>query len=814
MSTYGPPMCYRCNNFKTYPERIGDQGTCSVYPNGIPRKIFFQSGDCNNVSTNDPTNNREKAEVLQMSLVEVKSSGEILPKTGMNTRTPYEHQKIAMALLDKMNNYSSYSTLLVLPTGGGKTYTASNWLLKNAINRKKKVLWIAHRHMLLDQAAESFQKFAYTELIPHISSFRFRIVSGLSQHDRTINIVPTDDLLIASKDSIGRNLGRLDSWLKGENELYLIVDEAHHSPSKTYRRVIDYVKRKVPSVKLIGLTATPFRTAESEQGLLAKIYTDGITNGQVVRNDIGIAYQISLKELINRQILSKPIFESYDTDEEYGESLGLDAMESIQHLDTLPYDLAKKLAESTARNRLIVDTYCKKKSEYGKTIVFAVNIDHAIQLNTIFNKAGVKARYIVSSIKDAITGVTISGEENKENIDAFRDGDLDVLINVNILTEGIDLPRTKTVFLARPTVSTILMTQMVGRALRGTKAGGTDDAYIVSFVDNWKQHIAWVNPESLFEGNNEFVDNETDRIKQELRMISISKIEEFASLLDDTIDTSKLEIVSFMKRIPLGMYAFTYLEEDGMDLSYQVMVYDSTHEAYRDLMESLPALFGSFKTSDEYLSSDLLDSMQKHCHDTFFCGEMIPAYDKRDVVNILKYYAQYETAPQFYTFDQIDKDRLDVAKIAQHIWDEDMGERKKAEYINTLWDSSDDNMLRLFFGRKTHFRRQLDIELTKIAHGIEVDKNNVIPDAKKPEVMTLGEIRKFFPDLEKELRDGAFEKSKTIAREYQCAHCGLSNRSRVPFQVDHIIPMNKGGKSIPENLQILCRSCNAIKGDK
>ncbi len=502
------------------------------------------------------------------------------------------------------------------------------------------------------------------------------------------------------------------------------------------------------------------------------------------------------------------------SDEEYGESLGLAALESIQHLDTLPDEIATKLAKSTARNRLIVDTYCNNKSEYGQTIVFAVNIDHAIQLNEIFDKAGISSRYIVSSIKDAITGVTLSPKENEDNIEAFRKGKIDVLINVNILTEGIDLPKTKTVFLTRPTVSTILMTQMVGRALRGVKAGGTAEAYIVSFVDNWKEHIAWVNPESLFEGNNEFVDNEADRIKQELRMISISKIEEFASLLDDTIDTSKLERVDFIQRIPLGMYAFTYLEKDGMDLSYQVMVYDSTQEAYQNLMESLPALFESFDATDEYLPSDLLASMQEHCRDTFFCGEMIPAYDERDVINVLKYYALKEAVPQFYTFDQIDKDRLDVAKIAQHIWDKKMSEPEKAEYINSLWDSSDDNMLRLFFGRKLHFVRQLSIELMKIGHRDIYEDNNVVIDEKKPEDMTLGELRKYYPDLEKRLRDGAFEKAQIITGEYRCTNCGLSNRSRAPFHVDHIIPMNNGGKSIPENLQILCRRCNRLKGDK
>lgn len=748
--------------------------------------------------------------------ISVKSFGEICPGKGSNTRTPYEHQRKAMEHLDLMNKSKSYSTLVVLPTGGGKTYTASLWLLKNAIDKGKKILWIAHRQMLLEQAAESFQKYAYAEVVPHISSFAFRIVSGSSSHDRTSDIKPKDNLLIVSKDSIGRNLNRLDSWLAGEDEIYLIVDEAHHSTAKTYRKVIEYVKSKVPCVKLIGLTATPFRTAESEQGLLAKIYTDGIKDGQVVHNDIGIAYQIGLKELINRQILSNPTFESCYTEEKFGESLGVDAWKSIQNFDAIPDDIAEQMAENAERNKLIVERYRKNQEKYGQTIVFAVNVMHAIQLTALFKKAGIKADYIVSSIKDSVTGVTISSQENEQKIADYRDGRLQVLINVNILTEGSDLPKTKTIFLARPTVSTILMTQMIGRALRGTKAGGTAEAYIVSFIDHWNEHIAWVNPESIFGGSNEFVDNTADRLKRDLRVIAISKIEEFASILDDSIDTSAIEKVPFIQRIPLGMYAFTYLEKGGMDLSHQVMVYDSTAEAYQNLMEALPSLFKTFNATEEYLDDATLDKMEKTCRDSFFCGEMIPAYERKDIINILKYYAQYESAPQFYTFEDVDRNKLDVSKIAQHIWDEDMGERKKAEYIDSIWESNDDNMLRLFFGRKLYFLRQLDVECMKISHpGIYEDAG---PDVKfgtrALEDLPLSEIGKYKPELEKELRDQAFEKSKNENGEYCCAICGMADKSRVWFQVDHITPMNEKGKSVPSNLQILCRRCNGTKGDK
>ena len=747
--------------------------------------------------------------------IEVKSYGDIFPKKGTNTRTPYEHQKKAMEALDKMNQEASYSTLVVLPTGGGKTYTASMWLLKNAIDKKKKILWIAHRQMLLDQAAESFQKFAYTEVVPHISSFCFRIVSGASSHDRTSDIRSSDNLLIVSKDSIGRNIERLDQWLKGEKELYLIVDEAHHSTAKTYRKVIDYVRAKVPNLKLIGLTATPFRTAEEEQGLLAKIYTDGISDGRVVHGDVGITYQIGLKELINRQILAKPIFESFYTDEEYGDSLGVDAWESIQHLDVLPDEVAQQMADSAARNKLIVETYKAKQDEYGQTILFAVNVVHAIQLTSLFKKAGIKADFVVSSVKDAITGVTISREDNERKLEDYRNGKLQVLINVNILTEGVDLPKTKTVFLARPTVSSILMTQMVGRALRGTAAGGTASAYIVSFVDHWNEHIAWVNPESLFDGNNDFHDNDSERAKRDLRTIAISKIEEFAAILDDAVDTTALEKVPFEQRIPLGMYAFTYLEENGMDHAYQVMVYDSTQDSYKDLMDALPSLFKSFGATEEYLTEAQLDEMEAQCRDSFFCGEMIPPYERKDVLNILKYYAQYEAVPQFYTFAEVDRNKLDVSKIAKYIWDEDMGDRKRAEYLDSLWESADDNMLRLFFGRKLYFLRQIDIERMKLAHpDIYDDEDNIKYGTRALEDLPLHEIGKINPALEKSLRDQAFEKAKDANGNYRCACCGVTDKSRIYFQVDHIVPMNSGGKSVADNLQILCRQCNGTKGDQ
>ena len=107
----------------------------------------------------------------------------------------------------------------------------------------------------------------------------------------------------------------LDKWLKGEKEIYLVIDEAHHATAKTYRKIIKYIEERVPNLKLLGLTATPFRTAKEEEGLLAKIFKDGVDiSGKTIKGDLGITYQIGLKELINARILSTPVFECKYTD--------------------------------------------------------------------------------------------------------------------------------------------------------------------------------------------------------------------------------------------------------------------------------------------------------------------------------------------------------------------------------------------------------------------------------------------------------------------------------------------------------------------
>lgn len=252
-----------------------------------------------------------------------------------------------------------------------------------------------------------------------------------------------------------------------------------------------------------------------------------------------------------------------------------------------------------------------------------------------------------------------------------------------------------------------------------------------------------------------------------------------------------------------------------MDISYQVMVYDSTAEAYQSLMDSLEQIFADYEINDEEdLSEEILSDMAEQCRTLFFLGEMIPPYEKKDIIWILKYYAQKEVAPTFYTFDDIDRNKLDVSAIAKTICDEDMGPRRRAEYLSELWESADSNIMKTLFGRKVYFFNNVDNEVNRLTRDdFYEEEENVRYGKKELAEMSLHEIGRINPDYEKELKDTAYEQARDAKGNYVCAICGKKNKTRIPFQVDHIIPMNRGGKSVPENLQILCRSCNAKKGD-
>lgn len=732
----------------------------------------------------------------------------------------YKHQEEA---IENLNNKiiktkkNPFSGLLVLPTGGGKTLTVAYWIAKNLLDKNKKVLWIAHRHELLEQAKSTFHKLiAFRDIFNKIDSFNYRLISGI--HDKPVNIKSTDNLIISSKDSLNSGFDYLyDNWLKdNKEEVFLVIDEAHHSTAKTYRKLINNLKDKVSKFSMIGLTATPFRTAEAEQGLLGKVFPDNII------------YKIDLRTLISRGILSEPIFEELKTNFNMSNVLSEKELDNLKYfdIDSIGKETAKTIAENNERNWFIVNRYLENKSRYKQTLVFALNQDNAIALNALFKQSGIKSDFVLSSISDKVTGVNISSKDNKDKIEKFRNGELEVLINVNILTEGTDLPKIQTIFLTRPTISPILMTQMIGRGLRGEKAGGTRESFIVSFIDNWKDKVSWVNPEKLLiEENIDFKDRDSKTVSNMLRLISINKIEEFAILANKIIDIEtkkELEKLDFIKRIPIGIYYFSFLKklDNGNDLekNHEVLVYDNVSQSYQDFINSLEGFFekNNLKNKDFFTEEELTILCENIENDFFYGCEKYPSYRKEDIKDILNYYLEYESEPKY--FELKDRSNFDIDKVALEIYNKDLGPKSKAEFTTLLWESSE-NEWKVFFGYdERNFLNEIDFSINRISKPKIYKSNKVIPEdtkeLRKLESMSMSDIRSYNPQYAKYLSDNVYNKYKNEEGFYVSASKNYKSKNKLDFQIDHIKPISDGGLTILDNLQLLTRKENAFKGSK
>ena len=350
--------------------------------------------------------------------------------------------------------------------------------------------------------------------------------------------------------------------------------------------------------------------------------------------------------------------------------------------ETLPDNIAESIGQNRERNRCIVDHYCEHRDEYRPALIFALNVANAIALNALFTERGIKSDYVVGEVRTATGRSKISPQENARKIERFRNGELDVLINVQILTEGTDVPRVQAVFLARPTTSKTLMMQMIG-GLRGKNVGGTEKTYIVSFVDDWEDKIVWVNPERLFiEEDVAFSDERPKSKPLPVRLISIEVIEEFARLMDVSLEDGAWSHLSFVERIPIGIYTLSLLPdaEDQVDSVSQVLVFDSTRQAFRELIDDLPPMLESIPSGRDLdsLPAELLDEIAKHAEQTYFWGlDRHPGYRPQDIRDIIQYYYTHELAPVLVEYAE--RPRFDVDRLAAEVVEQPHGPVRSAK---------------------------------------------------------------------------------------------------------------------------------------
>ncbi|MCS6798274.1 MAG: DEAD/DEAH box helicase, partial [Myxococcota bacterium] len=344
--------------------------------------------------------------------------------------------------------------MLVLPTGGGKTLTALYYLAVDWLSRGKRVLWIAHRVHLLDQVYEHLS--ADRSVLAYVR----RDLSVSLCHGRHDSL--DGDFVLASAQKLHSIWGESKELPKDFD--FVVIDEAHRGQALRTREKLASLREK--GTPLLGLTATPFRATDEETAALHELF------------DRRIVYQISMRELIAKGFLAKPVFHRLLLHE--AAQLSSADVYAIREQGEFTGQALRKIAESRARNREIVDYWTRRARAFGKTLVFACTIRHAEELAKAFHRRGFEAAVVHSRMNMA---------ERERIVGAFRSNRIQVLTNVNVFSEGTDVPDIKTVLLARPTLSPVLYWQMIGRGARGGPgAPEKKEFHVVDCVDNFERH--------------------------------------------------------------------------------------------------------------------------------------------------------------------------------------------------------------------------------------------------------------------------------------------------------------------------------------
>jgi superfamily II DNA or RNA helicase len=327
--------------------------------------------------------------------------------------------------------------IVSLPTGTGKTVVFAHF--PRVLKMKKRLLVLAHREELLLQAQDKFRSID-PELKAEIEQASTHATSDAK-------------VVIASVPTLARSGARLSRFQPEEFSI-VVVDEAHHAVAPSYRRIFDHFGLFEPHVSryLIGFTATPRRG--DKQGL-----------GEVFEE---VCYARDMREMIVDRYLCPITGWRVDTD------LSLDNVR-VRHGDFIESQLAR-VVNMPLRNRLLVKAY----RDFGpgrRTIVFCVDVAHAKDVHRAFADAGIRAAPVWGEL---------SRDQRRSTLAAFSAGEIDVVTNCNVLTEGFDEPRVDCVIMARPTRSKLLYAQMVGRGTR--LHAGKKDLIVIDVADNSRTH--------------------------------------------------------------------------------------------------------------------------------------------------------------------------------------------------------------------------------------------------------------------------------------------------------------------------------------
>ena len=340
---------------------------------------------------------------------------------------PIKFQIPALYELSKTREEGYKKALVIVGTGLGKTYLSV--FDSKAFN---KILFIAHRDEILREARKSFQSF-------YGNKKTYGFFNGTKKENNK-------DIVFASISTLSKDEYLNETWFSKKSFDYIVVDEFHHSSSKSYLKVLNYFEPEF----LLGLTATPDR---NDNGDIYKLC------------DYNIAYECDFRVGINNGwLVPFEYFGIYD-DTDY----------SLIPWRSGKYDLLALENALVVEKR--VENIFKKYMEYRKnfTVGFCASINHCKVMNEYFRKKGIKSEIIIGD-----TPIV----KRQEIIERFQQKKIEVIFTVDIFNEGVDIPCIDTLLFLRPTLSYTIFIQQLGRGLR--TFDGKDKLRVLDFVGNYK----------------------------------------------------------------------------------------------------------------------------------------------------------------------------------------------------------------------------------------------------------------------------------------------------------------------------------------
>lgn len=403
----------------------------------------------------------------------------------------YAHQRDAVSRAKQVLNTHGQRVLLHMPTGSGKTRVAMSLIADHLRqNTSTLVVWLAYSEELCDQAIQEFQA-AWSALGDRaIPVHRFWGAHNADLASARDGFVVAG---LAKAYELGkRNINSLATL--GDRTSLVVLDEAHVATAETYSLVLEVLATKQPGTRMLGLTATPGRT-------WADIDVDeelaSLFNHQKVTLKIeGFASPIDY--LITEGYLSHTIFRPLFHSGGYNPTAT--DIRAVETALDIPSNIVKALAIDEQRNLVIIRELEELVRSHRRILLFAATVQHACLIGAVLRARGHTAR-VVTSATPAL--------ERRQIIESFRSADPEpqILCNFGVLTTGFDAPAVSAALIARPTKSLVLYSQMVGRAIRGPRMGGTEACEVVTVVDRNLPGFgsiadSFLNWEDVWEENN------------------------------------------------------------------------------------------------------------------------------------------------------------------------------------------------------------------------------------------------------------------------------------------------------------------------